>query len=41
MGIEIIDRNISFSFKKDSRTRVHEVTFVKDQCRLDIMKYSF
>ena len=24
----------------DSRTRGHEVTLVKDQCRLDIRKYS-
>ena len=29
-----------FSLKKDSRTRGHEVTLVKDQCRLDIRKYS-
>ena len=27
--------------KKDSRTRGHEVKLVKDQCRLDIRKYSF
>ena len=27
--------------KKDSRTRGHEVTLVKDQCRLDIRKYLF
>ena len=26
---------------KDSRTRGHEVKLVKDQCRLDIRKYSF
>ena len=38
---ENIDRNILFSLKKDSRTRGHEVTLVKDQCRLDIRKYSF
>ena len=37
---ENIDRTI-FSLKKDSRTRGHEVTLVKDQCRLDIRKYSF
>ena len=37
---ENIDRNI-FSLKKDNRTRGHEVTLVKDQCRLDIRKYSF
>ena len=30
-----------FSLKKDNRTRGHEVTLVKDQCRLDIKKYSF
>ena len=30
-----------FSLKKDSRTRGHEVKPVKDQCRLDIKKYSF
>ena len=40
-GYENIDRNIFFSFKKDNRTRGHEVTLVKDQCRLDIRKYSF
>ena len=28
-------------FKKYNRTRGHEVTLVKDQCRLDIRKYSF
>ena len=30
-----------FSLKKDSRTRGHEVKLVKNQCRLDIRKYSF
>ena len=29
------------SYKKDSRTRGHEVKLVKDQCRLDIRKYMF
>ena len=28
-------------FKKYNRTRGHEVTLVKDQCRLDFRKYSF
>ena len=37
---ENIDKNILFSLKKD-RTRGHVVTLVKDQCRLDIRKYSF
>ena len=30
-----------FSLKKDSRNKGHEVKLVKDQCRLDIRKYSF
>ena len=38
---ENIDRNTFCSLKKDSKTRGHEVTLVKDQCRLDIRKYSF
>ena len=41
IGYENIDRNIFFSHKKDSRNRGHEITLVKDQCRLDIRKYSF
>ena len=40
-GYENIDRNTLFSLKKDSRTRGHEIKLVKDQCRLDIRKYSF
>ena len=35
------DRNMFFSLEKDSRTRGHEIKLVKDQCRLDIRKYSF
>ena len=35
-----IDRNMFF-FSKESRTRGHDVKLVKDQCRLDIRKYSF
>ena len=34
-------RNIFFSLKKDGRTRGQEIALVKDQCRLDIRKYSF
>ena len=30
-----------FSLKNISRTTGHEVTLVKDQCRLNIRKYSF
>jgi len=40
-GFENVDRNTFFSIKKDSRTRGHEVALVKDQCRLDVRKYSF
>ena len=40
-GYENIDRNIFFSLEKNNRTRGHEVTLVKDQCRLNIRKYSF
>ena len=40
-GYTNVDRNMFFSLKKDSRTRGHEVMLVKDQCRLDIRKYSF
>ena len=40
-GYKNIDRNMFFSLKKDSRTRAHEVTLVKDKCILDVRKYSF
>ena len=40
MGMKILI-DIFFSLKEENRTRVHEVTLVKDQCRLDIRKYSF
>ena len=40
-GFENINRSMFFSLKKDSRTRGHEVKLLKDQCRLDIRKYSF
>ena len=38
---ENIDRHIFFSLKKDRRTGGHEVSLMKDQCRLNIRKYSF
>ena len=41
MGMKILIEIFCFSLKKDNRTRGHEVTLVKDQCRLDIRKYSF
>ena len=37
---ENIDITMFISLKKDSRTRRHEITLVKGQCRLDIRKYS-
>ena len=40
-GYENIDRNMFFSLKKDNTTRGHKVKLVKDQCKLDIRKYSF
>ena len=40
-GYDNIDRNIFFSLKEDSGTKGHEVTLIKDRCRLDITKYSF
>ena len=40
-GYENIYKNMFFSLKKDSRTRGHQVKLAKDQCRLDIRKYSF
>ena len=39
-GYENIDRNIVFLVKEDRRTRGHKVTLAKEQCRLDIRKYS-
>ena len=40
MGLKILIE-MFFSLKKHSRTRGHEIKLVKDQCRLDIRKYSF
>ena len=40
-GYGNIDRNIFFSLKKHSVTKGHEVTLLKDQCRLEISKHSF
>ena len=39
-GYENIDR-IFFLIKKDTKTKRHVVTLVKDKCRLDNRKYSF
>ena len=41
-GYENIDRNLFFfSLKKHCSTNGHKEKLVKDQCRLDIRKYSF
>ena len=39
MGMKILIE-MFFSLKEDRRTRGHEVILVRDQCRLDIRKYS-
>ena len=40
-GYKNIYRNIFVSLKKDNRNKGHQLTLVKDQCRLDIRTYSF
>ena len=40
-GYEDVDRNMFFKLKEGSRTRGHKAALVKDQCRLDMRKYSF
>ena len=40
-GFEDVDRNMFFKFKEGSRTRGHKAALVKEQCRLDMRKYSF
>ena len=37
----IIDRTMFFKLKEGSRTRGHKAALVKEQCRLDMRKYSF
>ena len=39
-GYEDVDRNM-FKLKEGSRTRGHKAALVKEQCRLDMRKYSF
>ena len=38
---EDVERNIFYTLKEDSRTRGHKAALVKEQCRLDMRKYSF
>ena len=40
-GYEDVDRNMLFKLKEGSRTRGHKAALVKEQCRLDMRKYSF
>ena len=36
-----VDRNMFLKLKEGSRTRGHKAALVKEQCRLDMRKYSF
>ena len=38
---EDVDRNMFFKLKEGSRKRGHKAALVKEQCRLDMRKYSF
>ena len=40
-GYEDVDRNMFFKLKEGSRTRGHKAALVKEQCMLDMRKYSF
>ena len=40
-GYEDVDRNMFFKLKEGSRTRGHKAALVKEQCSLDMKKYSF
>ena len=40
-GYEDVDRNMFFKLKEGSRTRGHKTALVKEQCSLDMRKYSF
>ena len=40
-GYEDVDRNMFFKLIEGSRTRGHKAALVKEQCRLDMRKYSF
>ena len=38
---EDVDRNMFFKLKEGSRTRGHKAALVKEQCMLDMRKFSF
>ena len=40
-GYDDVDRNMFFKHKEGSRTRGRKAALVKEQCRLDMRKYSF
>ena len=40
-GYEDVYRNMFFKLKEGSKTRGHKAALVKEQCRLDMRKYSF
>ena len=40
-GYDDVDRNTLFKLKEGSRTRGQKAELVKEQCRLDMRKYSF
>ena len=40
-GYEDVDGNMFFKLKEGSRTRGNKAALVKEQCRLDMRKYSF
>ena len=41
IGYENVNRNMFFKLKEGSRTRGNKAALVKEQCRLDMRKYSF
>ena len=41
MGMKILTEFFFFTVKEKRRTRGHGVTLAKEQCRLDIRKFSF
>ena len=40
-GYGDVDRNKLFKLKEGSRTRGHKAALVKEQCRLDMSRYTF
>ena len=40
-GYEDVDRNMFFKLKEGSRSRGHKAALAKEQCTLEMRKYSF